>query len=79
MCNQQDYYGRTAFLSASYNGRLDIVQFMLEDARTDINKISNRGWSPLMNDCYNVHGHLLKYLLAFWQKNQLGLCKCQRF
>ena len=45
----------TAFYRACRWGSRNMVDYMIEDGRVDINKTDKWGWTPLMIACFNSH------------------------
>jgi palmitoyltransferase ZDHHC13/17 len=63
--NEADRNGWTALLFAAYHGNLEMVQYLVETCRADINAVDTNGYTPLHNAARSKYGRvpLVQYLV----------------
>jgi ankyrin repeat protein len=63
--NEADRNGWTALLFAAYHGNLEMVQYLVETCRADMNAVDTNGYTPLDNAARSKFGRvpLVQYLV----------------
>jgi ankyrin repeat protein len=62
-------YGGVAIIPAAEHGHLDVIEFLLEHTRIDVNHVNNLGWTALLEaiilaDGGPLHQQVVRVLLA---------------